>query len=45
MMDVRQEQAVVSPNPMDPNWGGADYTQSLVDKGYYVDNEILNIYS
>jgi hypothetical protein len=35
MMDVRQEQAVVSPNPMDPNWGGADYTQSLVDKGYY----------
>jgi hypothetical protein len=45
MMDVKQEQAPVSPNPMDPNWGGADYTQSLVDKGYYVDNEILNIYS
>jgi hypothetical protein len=40
MMDVKQEQAIVSPNPMDPNWGGADYTQSLVDKGYYKDREV-----
>jgi hypothetical protein len=29
-----------SPNPMDPNWGGAEYTQSLVDKGYYAENEV-----
>ena len=29
-----------SPNPMDTNWGGADYTQGLVDKGYYADNEV-----
>jgi hypothetical protein len=29
-----------SPNPMDTNWGGADYTQSLVDKGYYEENEV-----
>jgi hypothetical protein len=29
-----------SANPMDPNWGGADYTQGLVDKGYYTDNEV-----
>ena len=29
-----------SPNAMDPNWGGADFTQSLVDKGYYADNEV-----
>jgi len=29
-----------SPNPMDPNWGGADYTQKLVDKGYYAENEV-----
>jgi hypothetical protein len=29
-----------SPNPMDPNWGGAGYTQDLVDKGYYADNEV-----
>ncbi len=40
MMDVQQEQSVVSPNPMDPNWGGADYTQSLVDRGYYSQNEV-----
>lgn len=29
-----------SDNAMDPNWGGADYTQSLVDTGYYKDNEV-----
>jgi hypothetical protein len=29
-----------SPNAMDSNWGGADYTQSLVDKGYYAENEV-----
>jgi len=32
-----------SDNAMDPNWGGADYTQALADKGYYKDNEV-NIY-
>jgi hypothetical protein len=42
-MDTTQQQAQVSPNPMDPNWGGADYTQNLVDKGYYKENEV-NIY-
>jgi hypothetical protein len=30
----------LSPNPMDVNWGGAEYTQSLVDKGYYKNNEV-----
>jgi hypothetical protein len=40
MMDVAQEQAPISPNPMDPNWGGAAYTQSLIDKGYYKQNEV-----
>lgn len=30
----------ISPDPMDPNWGGAEYTQSLVDKGYYKENEV-----
>ena len=29
-----------SDNAMDPNWGGADYTQALVDTGYYKDNEV-----
>jgi hypothetical protein len=39
-MDFDQEKAKVSPNPMDPNWGGAAYTQSLVDKGYYKEDEV-----
>ena len=40
-MDIEQEKAKVSPNPMDPNWGGSAYTQNLVDKGYYKDNEVM----
>ena len=39
-MDIQQEQAAVSPNAMDPNWGGAEYTQNLVEKGYYKQNEV-----
>jgi len=39
-MDMAAESAKISPNPMDPNWGGAEYTQDLVDKGYYKDNEV-----
>ena len=30
----------ISPNPMDPNWGGAAYTESLVKAGYYAPNEV-----
>jgi hypothetical protein len=29
-----------SPNPMCNKWGGAEYTQSLVDAGYYAGNEV-----
>jgi len=39
-MDIKQEQQKVSPNPMDPNWGGAAYTQNLVDQGYYKQDEV-----
>jgi len=39
-MNFQQEAAKVSPDPMDPNWGGPDYTQSLVDSGYYSANEV-----
>jgi hypothetical protein len=39
-MNIKQESATISPDPMDPNWGGADYTQSLVDKGYYKEDEV-----
>lgn len=40
MMDINQESKGVSPNPMDPNWGGADYTQQLINKGYYKNNNV-----
>jgi hypothetical protein len=40
MMNIKQEKAPISPDPMDPNWGGSAYTQSLVDKGYYKENEV-----
>jgi len=39
-MNEQQANMLYSPDPMDPNWGGADYTQSLVDKGFYADNEV-----
>lgn len=41
MMDVNAEKAVVSPDPMHTNWGGREYTQGLVDNGYYKDNEVI----
>lgn len=39
-MNIASEKSNISPNPMDPNWGGADYTQNLVDKGYYKEDEV-----
>jgi hypothetical protein len=39
-MNTQQEAAKISPDPMDPNWGGSDYTQKLVDQGYYEDNNV-----
>ena len=29
-----------SDNAMDPNWGGIEYTEALVDAGYYKGNEV-----
>jgi hypothetical protein len=40
MMDVAAEQAPVSANAMDPNWGGEEYTENLVNKGYFQANEV-----
>ena len=40
IMDQKEESLLHSPNAMDPNWGGSDYTQKLVDQGYYADNEV-----
>ena len=39
-MNEAQENLLYSPDPMDPNWGGADYTQKLVDEGVYKGNEV-----
>ena len=39
-MNEKSQNMLYSPNPMDDNWGGADYTQSLVDAGYYKDDEV-----
>ena len=30
----------LSPNPMDSNWGGMDFTEKLVQAGYYKDEEV-----
>ena len=40
-LDVIAEAKPISPNPMDANWGGAEYTQFLVDSNYYKDNEVM----
>ena len=40
MLDYITQSTGLSPNPMDPNWGGADFTQSLVDGGFYNEDEI-----
>lgn len=39
MNDVNSNM-LFSDNPMDPNWGGQAYTQSLVNHGYYKNNEV-----
>jgi hypothetical protein len=40
MMNYKQESQKVSPDAMDPNWGGQSYTQKLVNDGYYQDNQV-----
>jgi len=37
----KEEHMLYSPNPMDTNWGGSEFTQSLIDQGYYKDNEVM----
>ncbi len=39
-MNQQKENLLYSDDPMDPNWGGIDYTQNLVDQGYYKENEV-----
>lgn len=33
--------STMSDNPMDPNWGGVEYTKKIVDSGKYVDNNVV----
>lgn len=40
MIKHSEHNMLYSDNPMDPNWGGKEYTQALVDSGYYKDNEV-----
>jgi hypothetical protein len=35
-----QNKGAVSPNPMDSNWGGVEYTEKLIQAGVYKDNEV-----
>jgi len=39
-MNQANESLLFSDNAMDPNWGGADYTEALVNTGYYKGNEV-----
>jgi hypothetical protein len=41
-LDVIEESKPVSANAMDPNWGGHDHTQGLIDTGFYKDNEVYH---
>ena len=36
----QSENMLYSPDPMDDNWGGVEYTQDLIDRGVYADNEV-----
>ncbi len=40
MMDQSEQHLLYSANAMDENWGGAKYTQSLIEKGVYKGNEV-----
>jgi len=39
-MNIAEQEKKISANPMDPNWGGADYTYNLVKSGYYKDSNV-----
>ena len=39
--DCYTDGLLFSPNAMCNNWGGAEYTEALVDSGYYSGNEVM----
>ena len=40
VMDIVEKQQPISANPMDDNWGGVKYTESLIKSGYYDANQV-----
>lgn len=41
--DYNKPVSGVSADPMDPNWGGMEYTQDQIDKGVYKGNEVTKV--
>jgi len=39
-MNINDKELLISPDPMNDNWGGNLFTQKLIDKGYYKGNEV-----
>jgi len=40
IMEKQEENQPYSSMPTDPNWGGKAYTQALIDRGDFADNEV-----
>ena len=40
MMKNSEHNGLYSDSAMDPNWGGSEYTQGLLDTGYYKDDNV-----
>lgn len=41
--DSTKTSAQLSDNPMDPNWGGTQYTKEAVDSGKYIENNVYPV--
>lgn len=39
-ISILRKKQKVSFDPLDANWGGAEYTQKLIDQGYFKGNEV-----
>jgi hypothetical protein len=39
-MNINDKGLLISADPMNTNWGGNLFTQKLIDKGYYKDNNV-----
>ena len=39
-MNITDKSLLISADPMNTNWGGNLFTQKLIDKGYYKENDV-----